>query len=103
VYATIARSAARSRGESRLETHRKYIDIQLVLEGVDEMGGRRWRTAGNRRERMKRNGISSCLPTRRKPGWPSGPARSRCSFRRMPTPPLVGSGELIKVVVKVAV
>lgn len=31
-------SAGRSRAEAKLECHRKYIDIQLVLEGVDEMG-----------------------------------------------------------------
>lgn len=28
----------RSRFEAKLECHRKYIDIQLVLEGTDEMG-----------------------------------------------------------------
>ncbi|HYR05572.1 MAG TPA: YhcH/YjgK/YiaL family protein [Gallionella sp.] len=30
--------AGRTRDEARLECHRRYIDIQLVLEGVDEMG-----------------------------------------------------------------
>jgi YhcH/YjgK/YiaL family protein len=28
----------RTRDAARLECHRRYIDIQLVLEGVDEMG-----------------------------------------------------------------
>lgn len=28
----------RTRTEAKLECHRRYIDIQLVLEGVDEMG-----------------------------------------------------------------
>ena len=31
----------RTRSEAKLECHRKYIDIQLVLEGTDEMG---WKT-----------------------------------------------------------
>ncbi|MBI5437500.1 MAG: YhcH/YjgK/YiaL family protein [Nitrosomonadales bacterium] len=30
--------AGRTREAAQLECHRKYIDIQLVLEGVDEMG-----------------------------------------------------------------
>ncbi|MDO9220688.1 MAG: YhcH/YjgK/YiaL family protein, partial [Thiobacillus sp.] len=28
----------RTREEAKLECHRRYIDIQLVLEGIDEMG-----------------------------------------------------------------
>ena len=28
----------RTRAEAKLECHRRYIDIQLVLEGTDEMG-----------------------------------------------------------------
>jgi len=28
----------RAREAAKLECHRRYIDIQLVLEGVDEMG-----------------------------------------------------------------
>jgi YhcH/YjgK/YiaL family protein len=30
--------AGRSRTEAKLECHRKYIDIQFVLAGIDEMG-----------------------------------------------------------------
>lgn len=30
--------AGRTREAAKLECHRRYIDIQLVLEGVDEMG-----------------------------------------------------------------
>ena len=33
--------AGRAREAAKLECHRKYIDIQLVLKGVDEMG---WKT-----------------------------------------------------------
>ena len=38
VFVIIERAAGRSRDAAQLECHRKYIDIQLVLEGVDEMG-----------------------------------------------------------------
>ncbi len=38
VYAMVSREQGRSRGDAQLETHQKYIDIQLVLAGTDDMG-----------------------------------------------------------------
>ena len=38
LFVIVENVAGRSREESKLECHRKYIDIQFVLEGVDEMG-----------------------------------------------------------------
>ena len=38
MYAMVSRSPARRRSEARLEAHRKYIDIQYVIAGVEEMG-----------------------------------------------------------------
>lgn len=38
VYAMVAKDYGRQKGEAQLETHEKYIDIQLVLAGTDEMG-----------------------------------------------------------------
>ena len=43
VYATVSRSPARQRSEARLEAHRKHIDIQFVISGVEEMG---WKARG---------------------------------------------------------
>jgi biofilm protein TabA len=37
-FVIIERVSGRSRAEAQLECHRKYIDIQLVLAGIDEMG-----------------------------------------------------------------
>jgi YhcH/YjgK/YiaL family protein len=34
----IQRGVGQSKIEAKLECHRKYIDIQLVLDGTDEMG-----------------------------------------------------------------
>lgn len=34
------RAAGRSHADAKLECHRRYIDIQLVLSGTDEMGWR---------------------------------------------------------------
>lgn len=38
VYAIVERVPGRSRADAQLECHRKYIDIQLILAGNDEMG-----------------------------------------------------------------
>ena len=40
VFAIVARDVGRKKEEALLETHEKYIDIQLVLEGLDDMGWR---------------------------------------------------------------
>ena len=38
LFAIVEHVPGRTRAEAQLECHRRYIDIQLVLEGVDEMG-----------------------------------------------------------------
>jgi biofilm protein TabA len=38
IYAIVARDQARARDKAMLEAHRKYVDIQAVLSGTDEMG-----------------------------------------------------------------
>ncbi|HZW86366.1 MAG TPA: YhcH/YjgK/YiaL family protein [Gallionella sp.] len=38
LFVIVEALAGRSRDAAKLECHRKYIDIQLVLEGTDEMG-----------------------------------------------------------------
>ena len=38
VFAIIAKDQGRAKEEAQLEIHNKYIDIQMVLNGVDEMG-----------------------------------------------------------------
>ena len=38
IFAIIEHVRGRSREDAKLECHRKYIDIQLVLDGIDEMG-----------------------------------------------------------------
>ncbi|OFZ66375.1 MAG: hypothetical protein A2V79_09840 [Betaproteobacteria bacterium RBG_16_56_24] len=40
LFAIVEHVPGRTRAEAKLECHRRYIDIQLVLEGEDEMGWR---------------------------------------------------------------
>lgn len=38
IFALVAKEQGRKKEEALLETHEKYIDIQVVLEGTDDMG-----------------------------------------------------------------
>ncbi len=103
IFAIVEASAGRTRAEAKLECHRRYIDIQLVLEGVDEMG---WKPVAEcvdpatdydaaRDIRFFNDAPSS---------WIATPPGSFCLF--FPDDahaPLVSTGQIRKVVVKIAV
>lgn len=38
IFAIIAKDQGRKKDEAQLEIHNKYIDIQFVLQGIDNMG-----------------------------------------------------------------
>ena len=40
LYASVATNSPKKRSAARLEAHRKYIDVQVVLEGEEEIGWR---------------------------------------------------------------
>ncbi len=103
VYAIVSDVPGRSRHKGQLETHARYIDVQYVVSGVDEMG---WKPA------------SEC----RQPAVPYDPEKDVVFYTDEPDAwisvrpgsfvvffpedahlPLVSDGEIRKVVVKVAV
>ena len=102
VFAIAEACAGRTRTEAKLECHRRYIDIQLVLEGIDEMG---WKplaecvdpaTAYDAARDIR---FFNDAPA----SWIATPAGAFCVF--FPDDahaPLVNSGLIRKVVVKVA-
>ena len=102
IFAIVEDCGGRTRAEAKLECHRRYIDIQLVLAGVDEMG---WKPLADcidpatdydaaRDIRFFDDAPSS---------WIATPAGSFCLF--FPDDahaPLVSGGRIRKVVVKIA-
>ena len=93
----------RTRAEAQLECHRKYIDIQLVLEGVDEMG---WKPLADCHQPLdeynEERDIRFFNDTA--DSWISTPANTFCIF--FPDDahaPLVSSGKIRKVIFKIAV
>ncbi len=103
LYAIIERGPGRAPESGRLEAHRRFIDIQFVLDGCDTMG---WRA------------LPSCLSVDEE----YDPSRDIVFFREPPSSwvsvhaghfvvffpedahlPMVSQGTLHKVVIKIAV
>ncbi|OJY59800.1 YhcH/YjgK/YiaL family protein [Thiobacillus sp. 0-1251] len=103
IFAIVEACEGRTRAEAKLECHRRYIDIQLVLAGVDEMG---WKP------------VAECLDPQTEydaardirffndtpSSWIATPPGAFCLFFPEDAhAPLVGTGMIRKVVVKIAV
>ena len=102
IYAIVARDPGRLREEARLEAHRRYIDIQCVLSGTDNMG---WKNRSLCKmphvpyDAEKDAELFSDPPD----AWISvGPGAFAMFFPDDAHAPLVGAGEIHKVIVKIA-
>ena len=101
--AIVERVPGRRRDEAKLECHRKFIDIQYVLAGSDEMG---WRAVHDCREPLadyqpdKDIRFFKDAPA----SWIVTPPGAFCIFFPEDAhAPLVSAGEIHKVILKVAV
>ena len=103
MVALLSRSPARRRSEARLEAHRKHIDIQYIIAGVEEMG---WSPLSRCRQ------PHGCYDAEKDIEFfsdaPEGyitvrPGEFVIFFPDDAHAPLIGTGEVHKVVIKVAV
>jgi len=103
LFAIVERVPARKVAEAQLECHRKYIDIQLVLAGVDTMG---WLPLSDCRQPVSEFNHEHDIQFFLDPPstWVTTPAGSFCIFFPEDThAPLVGTGPIHKIVFKLAV
>ncbi len=103
VFAIVSRANGRTRDESPLECHRRYLDIQYVISGRDEMG---WKPSRNcvlpRGQYSQEKDI--LFFDDRPDSWVLTPSGSFCIFFPEDAhAPLVSDGLIHKVVVKIAV
>lgn len=103
LFVIVEQVDGRTRAEARLECHRRYIDIQLVLEGTDEMG---WKPLADCKQpigdfnterdiRFFHDAADS---------WISTPANAFCIFFPEDAhAPLVSTGKIHKLIFKIAV
>ena len=100
LYAVVVKSDGAGRQKAVLETHRRYIDVQLVVSGTDEMG---WRPAascagGKGYDAAKDLELFSDRPL----SWATvGPGTFAVFFPADAHAPGGGTGPLHRVVVKV--
>ena len=103
IFAIVEACAGRTRAEAKLECHRRYIDIQLVLEGVDEMG---WKPLAECVEpATEYNAARDIRFFNDAPAsWIATPPGAFCLFFPGDAhAPLVSNAPIHKVVVKIAV
>lgn len=102
LFAIVENVAGRSREHAELECHRKYIDIQLVLEGVDEMG---WKALADCHNPVSDYSAEKDIrffhdtPS----SWIATPPGAFCIFFPEDAhAPLVSEGQIRKVIFKIA-
>ena len=103
LFVIVEAEQGRTREVAKLESHRKYIDIQLVLQGTDEMG---WKPLADCHqpisEYSEERDIRFFNDT--PDSWISTPVNSYCIFFPEDAhAPLVSSGKIRKCVFKIAV
>ena len=102
LFAIVEHVPGRTRVEAQLECHRRYIDIQLVLEGLDEMG---WKALADCSEPVADYSAEKDIqffydvPA----SWIATPPNSFCIFFPEDAhAPLVSTGNIRKVIFKIA-
>lgn len=103
VYALVQRQPGRKPDAGKLEAHRNYIDVQVVLGGVDTMG---WRsTAACQEIATPYNPEKDVMLFADRPtAWVAvGPGEFAIFFPADAHLPMIADGELHKVVLKVHV
>jgi YhcH/YjgK/YiaL family protein len=103
LFALVGRDAGRGQAGAPLEAHRRYIDVQLVVEGTDVIG---WRPLAECRDPRAEYdaGRDIVFFSDRPTTWFDVPAGSAAIFCPADAhAPLAGGGTPLKVVVKVAV
>ena len=103
VYAIVIKGTGGTRGEAKLEMHRKYIDVQYVVSGCDNMGWKTCKLCEN-----SEGGYDAEIDAELFSDAPSTwitvyPGDFAVFFPEDAHAPGVGEGEFHKVVVKVAV
>ena len=103
LFIIVEEANGRTRGEAKLEAHRRYIDIQLVLEGVDEMG---WQALSDCHQPLDEHNLERDIRffDDESATWITVPPQHFCIFFPEDAhAPLVGKGAIRKVIMKIAV
>jgi biofilm protein TabA len=103
VYAMVAKDAGRRKEDALLETHEKYIDIQLVLAGTDDMGWKSKSLCKQPTGGYDRNNDEQTFADEPDAWLSTKSGTFVIFFPEDAHMPLISSGQIHKVVVKVVV
>jgi biofilm protein TabA len=103
IVAIVEQATGRSRLDAKLECHRRFIDIQLVLAGADEMG---WKALADCENPLDDYSAERDIRffNDAPATWIATPPGAFCIFFPEDAhAPLVGSGDIRKIIFKIAV
>jgi len=103
LFVIVEEAQGRSRAEAQLECHRRYIDIQLVLEGRDEMG---WKPLADCHQPVSDYSAERDIQffSDAADAWISTPENAYCIFFPQDAhAPLVSTGKIRKLIFKAAI
>lgn len=103
LFALVGRDAGKGRDAARLESHRRYIDIQVTVAGDEEIGHRPLALCSPPESPFLPDNDVAFYADRPDSWLALPPGRFAIFFPDDAHAPLAGLGELHKVVVKVAV
>ena len=103
LIAIFSKGQGKERGNAKLECHRRYIDIQYIISGHDEMG---WKPLRDCHQPVSEFNTEKDIQFFNDPvdSWVNTPSGSfTLFFPDDAHAPLVSNGEIHKVVLKIAV
>jgi YhcH/YjgK/YiaL family protein len=103
LYALTTHKSGKKRHEAKLEAHRKYIDIQFVLGGIDSMGWRPARTCTKVESPYSEEKDIAFFADEPMMWFPVHPGTYAIFFPEDAHAPMVSDGEIHKIIVKVAI
>ncbi|PHR28521.1 MAG: YhcH/YjgK/YiaL family protein [Desulfotalea sp.] len=103
VFAMISKDQGRAKDAALLEVHNKYIDIQLVLSGIDEMGWKARSACTEGCEAYDPEGDIQFFSDQPSAWFSTRPDDFAIFFPEDAHLPLIGPGIIHKVVVKIAI
>ncbi len=103
VYAMVAKDMGRQKEDALLEIHQKYIDIQLLLAGTDNMG---WKPRSSCKQPSGDYDLETDIQffADRPDAWlTTKPGAFAIFFPKDAHMPLISTDQLHKIIVKIAV
>jgi YhcH/YjgK/YiaL family protein len=102
-YAIVVKAPGRKPDEGLLETHDKYIDIQMVISGIDTMGWKARKDLGPATETSDPHNDVAFYKDKPDAWTTVKPGMFAIYFPEDAHLPMISDGDLHKIVVKVAV